>query len=147
MKRSPLIKKFYRLRRSKLKVKSTKRILINDCKDLLRKILVSERGAKCELSERPANRLGLFHIMPEGRYPRISLHPHNLLLVNWFPYHYLWHHDPHRKDEIESKIIRLRGENYKEDLLKVNALAPKLTMTCLNNIRIVLEIEVENLSP
>lgn len=145
MKRSYLKRKPYKLKRSRLKSKSTKRVLIDDCKTLLRKILIAERGAGCELSGRPANGLGLFHILPEGRYPRISLHPQNLLLVNWHPYHYIWHHDPHRKDEVESKIKRLRGENYKEELLKVNALAPKLTMTQLNNIYVVLKIEVESL--
>ncbi len=122
-------------------------MLIDKCKALLRKILKSERGERDEFNGRPSDgSLGLFHIMPEGRYPRISLHPQNLILANWHPYHYIWHHDPHRKDEVESKIKKLRGDNYKEELLKINAIAPKLTMTQLKNIHIVLEIEVGNLN-
>ena len=128
MKRSPL-------KRGKAPNKtSAKMDLIIKCEDLMRASLIKERGNFCQLSGRPANGLGLFHILPKGEYPRVRLHPYNLLLVNWLPYHYWWHHDCYKKEMIEELIRKAIGKNYLTELKTINATAPKMDMFRLNLI-------------
>lgn len=121
-------------RKKPLKRRSGKRVIIDQIKTYLRAELIAERGNRCEFSGKPANGLGMFHILPEGRYPRISLSKENILLVNWFPWHYRWHHDPYYKDEIVEKIAKLRGPDWYDRLLALDMISPKLTMHHLKTL-------------
>ena len=106
-----------------------RKVLINKTKDLIREIWIIERGNKCELTGRPGNRLGLFHILTVGAHPRLELYGPNILLANWFPYHHMWHHDFEKaKLVIEPIIIKMLGKNYREDLLMAEAIQPKLSI-------------------
>lgn len=126
--------------------KSDRKKLDEKIKDLLRQILIIERGDRDELTGRPGNGLGLFHILLEGTHPRLKFYKRNLLLVNWFPYHYLWHHDYKRaKGEVEPKIIALRGKDYEQDLLIAERVQPRLTMFYLRNLHQAVRQELKEL--
>lgn len=79
--------------------------------------------------------LGLFHILPIGRYPRLQLHRDNLLLTCWFGCHYPFHHDFYKaRDIIVPRIKEVLGEDYEEELKELNNTQPKLNMTRLEEI-------------
>ena len=122
---------------------SDRQKLILACEQLMRKIIRLERGRRCQFCRRTKG-VGLFHIMPKGQYQRIRFHRDNLLLAWWFPCHYTWHHDPHKAKEIEKKIMKLRGSDYKERLTILNKISPKLTDFYLKNLKFALERELEN---
>lgn len=123
-------------KRKPIKLISDKQKIIKECDNLLRAELIKERGPFCQLSGHPANGLGLFHILPKGLYPRIRFHKFNLLLVNWHPYHYQWHHNAYRREEIEEKIKKILGNDYLQKLKIINATAPKMTIL---RIKMILE--------
>jgi len=137
-----------KLRQKAIRKVSDRQRLINSCKDLLRAILKIERGDRCELCGRTPHNLGLFHILPEGAYKRISLHRENLLLSCWFPCHYHWHR--HRTDSpqgrrVQQRVIDLRGADYQERLMLLNHTAPRLTTFQISLVKIALERELEGL--
>lgn len=115
-----------------LRKKSSRQRLIEKCEGLIRLTLIKDRGAKCEICGKPDNRVGLFHILPKGKYPRMRFNTYNILLVCWFPCHYSWHHDYHKACGIEKRIKELRGENYKDDIKIIDKTQPKLTIAYLN---------------
>jgi len=125
-----------------MKKVSVRQAILNNCKETLRRILILERGERCELCRKPAH-VGLFHILPVGQYPRIQLYKQNILLAGWFCCHYPWHHDPHQKDRIEANIKRLRGENYLQDLKNLNVIARKMTMTEIRMYQAALSQELK----
>jgi len=111
--------------------KSKRMKLIDKCEDLLREILKIERGDKDELTGAPPKMLGLFHILEKGTYPKIRLHKVNLLLVNWFPTHFDWHHNFYKARDIEVLIKQCIGNDYEQRLQLLNRNAPRLDMLAL----------------
>jgi hypothetical protein len=108
-------------------------------------ILKLKRGERDELTGKPSNRLGRFHILPVGNYPRIEFHDMNVLLTNWFGSHFDWHHDFYKAREIEKKIKKLRGEDYETTLKTLDKIHPKMSMFRLNLIYVAFQREYENL--
>ena len=97
--------------------------------------LLKERGDRCELSGKPANGLGRFHILAVGSHPRLEFHSENVLLVNWLPLHFWWHHDIIKaKRIVEPLIIELKGKDYREKLLMIEVIQPRLTTTYLRTL-------------
>ncbi len=125
--------------------KSERQEIIDDCKDILRRILIVKRSARDEISGRPPKVLGLFHILAISTNPRLQLLEQNVLLVNWLPHHYNWHHygpKSPRTRFIEERIMRLRGEDYRDRLLIIEKMAPKMTLDYLTLKRIQLRQEL-----
>ena len=115
-----------------MKRKSDKAKLITKIETLLREQLKKERGDRCEICGRSGGNIGLFHILPKGKYPSLRFAKENILLVHWYPAHYLWHHDYHYARKIEQKIKKLRGEDYEKRLKVLAKISPKLTMSYMN---------------
>ena len=103
--------------------------------------LVRKRGAICELSNQPANGLGRFHILSVGAHPRLEFCEENILLVNWLPHHYNWHHSFEKAKEIEKLIMKLRGINYKYRLYALERLQQKQSMFYLRTLKTFFEQE------
>ncbi len=123
MRSTPLIRKFYRLKRSRLKVKTTKSLLLKDCTKLFNKIILKERINKCEWCGR-TKRLNIGHILPKGQYPRLRYFKQNVILF-CFPCHPpRWHNNPL---EAAKFMLETRGENYREKLLVYDKILPRLT--------------------
>ena len=124
---------------------SRRQKVIDKCKSLLLKILKIERGGCCEICGKHTNNIGLFHILPTSRFPRIQLHKQNILLAGWYCCHYAWHHDHmSAKVLIEPKIKALRGEDYMNDLIKLDVTAEKLSLVRLNVIHEALKLELKS---
>lgn len=106
--------------------------------------LVRKRGARCELSGRPPKALGRFHILSVGAHPKLEFCDENVLLVNWLPHHYHWHHSYEKAKEIEKLIIKVSGENYKDRLYVLEKLQQKISMFYLKNLKFWYERELKN---
>lgn len=120
--------------------------LITEAEKTLLKILFYERGDKCEICGRKDSRLGLFHILPKGRYPRIRFSKNNLLIAGWFCCHYVFHHDFYiARDRIVPRIKELRGETYESDLQALDLMAPPINMTYLKVLVRALKKELKTL--
>jgi len=119
--------------------------LIDKIDDIMLEILKYERGERCEMCGGSYN-LGLFHILPKGRYPRIRYYKQNLLIAGWWCCHYPWHFDYYiARDRIEPKIRQLRGDNYEEELTKLDIIAPPLTEMYLKMLKRAFEKELRAL--
>jgi len=114
--------------------KSKRQKLIEKIKTLLREELKKERGNRCEICGQSGGRLGLFHILSVGKYPRLMFSKENILLSHWYPCHYLWHHDYFRAKGIDRRIQKLRGKNYETKLKMIEKTMPKLTMVYLETL-------------
>jgi len=126
--------------------RSPRQKLIDEAESITFQILQYQRGSLCEICGGKTDQLGLFHILPKGRYQRLRFHKMNLLLACWFNCHYPWHHDYWiARDVIEPKIKELRGDNYENKLRALDLSAPKLTMTYLQVLIKALNIELEEL--
>lgn len=113
---------------------------------MLYKILIYERGERCEICGARNQRLGLFHILPKGRYPRIRFYKENILIAGWFCCHFPWHHSYYEaRDRIVPRIKELRGENYEEDLIQKDQNAPKLDELYLKTIKELTEKELQTI--
>ncbi len=108
--------------------------LLKVCADLLFKVLLKERGPECEICGRTSGtgRLGKFHILPKGTYPRIRFYEQNILIVGWRCCHDNWHSDYFEGREIEKRLKELRGEDYEKQLKFANTIASTLNMFMLN---------------
>ena len=129
-----------------LKSKSAKGKLVAEIDHLFLRILKKERGEKDEIDGRPANGLGMFHILPKGRYPRLRWARQNVLLVNWFPYHFSYHHDnPGHPvyDFVVRRICELRGKDWRKGLLMLEKQMPRQTMSWLRMFRTALRRELK----
>ena len=116
---------------------------IDACEHLTFEILKYKRGPKCELCG-GNKQLGTFHILPKGRFQRLRFHKSNLLIAGWYCCHYDWHHTfIIARDVIEPRIKELCGENYEEDLRKLDLIQPKLTLTYLSTLKLALEAELK----
>ncbi len=109
--------KFYR--KKSIKKKSAKKILRDECGKLHLEVLKIKRGAKDEIDGRPANGLGRFHILEVSTNPRLEFVDENILLVNWLPSHFNWHHygegSPKNIKTLQ-RIKELRGDDYRNKL-------------------------------
>jgi hypothetical protein len=84
-------------------------------------ILKKRRGLRCEISGKTPNQLGRFHILEVSTHPRLEFADENILLVNYLPYHFCWHHygaHDKRNEFTLGRIIELRGKDWKEHLLE-----------------------------
>lgn len=125
--------------------KSTRTRLIDACDDLMLEILKLERGERCEICGGTYN-LGLFHILPKGIYKRIRYHKMNLLVAGWFCCHYNWHHVFYiARDKIYPRIVELRGENFEDELRKLDITAPPLSESYLSVLEKALKKELKEL--
>jgi len=126
--------------------KRPKTKLIEKAEAILFQILLYKRGERCEICGGPPIKLGLFHILPKGRYPRIRFHKDNLLLACWFKCHFPWHHSYyHARDIILPKIKELRGDDFEDRLRKVDATSPPVSVEYLSMLILALEKELESL--
>jgi hypothetical protein len=101
--------------------------------------LISERGAQCEICG-GLHKLGLFHILPKGKYPRLRFYKENLLIAGWFCCHFVWHHSYYEaRDRIEPRLKEILGDNYEEKLKILDGTAQKLTYDRL--LEILKEVE------
>lgn len=124
------------MKQKKIKNKSSRKILRDEIGKLHLAYLIKKRGNRCQLSGRPANGLGRFHILPVGSNPRLEFADENVLLANWLPYHYLWHHDFVKAQRtVEPLIVKLKGKNYREDLLKIEVIKPRHSEFYLQNLK------------
>ena len=122
------------------KTKSTRQKTIKACDALHLELLRKERGLKCELCGRKDPKVGRFHILSVGAHPRLRYNSFNILLSCWMPCHYNWHHSYEKAKEIEKKIIKLRGKDYKEKLLTIEAVSKRLTTAELIYIKKAFEV-------
>ena len=117
---------------------------IKICDRLIFKILVLERGLVCEICGGRAG-IGTFHIMSKKKCPRLRYHKRNLLLAGWFCCHSPWHHDFDAKERIDAKIKQLRGEDYREEFIKMDIASEKLSVGRLGLMKEILQIELKSL--
>lgn len=107
--------------------------------------LVRKRGNRCEISKRPPNGLGRFHILSVGAHPKLEFVDENVLLVNWLPYHYWWHHDIEKARKfVEPVVIKLRGVDYRERLLAIEKIQSKHSIFYLRTLKMWFEKEANN---
>jgi len=119
--------------------------MYDKCEALLREILKIERGDRCQICGRTADNIGLFHILPKGSHSKLRLYKANLLLACWLPCHSTWHHEYKKAKHIEKRIKEICGENYEEELLKLEAMVPKQGLVYLSMIHAGLKQELEDL--
>jgi len=137
------------MKRTMLRKKSPKMKLIDSCESLLRKILILERGDRCEicLTQHPY-KLGLFHILNKKDFPRLRLHADNILLAGWACCHKRFHNDPYfARDVVWPRIAEILGQNWETILKVLNSTLPKLSMFELNLKKKVFEMELEKYKP
>lgn len=128
MKRTPLRRKKYYLKRSRLRSKTVRGQLLKECDRLFRKIVFRERISRCEWCKGHF-RLQIAHILPKGLYPRLRYSTSNVLLL-CFPCHPpRWHKNPL---EAAKFVEEYKGEGYRDWLLCLDKTSEKLTNTRLN---------------
>lgn len=110
-----------------MRFRSARGGLIQRTQDIMREILKIERGDWCEICGVRRENMGVFHILPVGKYPRIRFQFENVLLSCWIPCHFNWHQTFKAAKEIDKKIKQLRGEDYEDRLALLDRCAPKLT--------------------
>lgn len=130
------------MKRSRLKKQSERGVAIAECRGLLREILRRKRGLKCELCGKYHPEVGLFHILPVGRFPNLQFHEKNVLLSCWMPCHYRWHHDYFKAKEIYKRIQVLRGDRFEEELKVLDKIQGALTLTRIKALKIALHWEL-----
>lgn len=138
------------MKRKRIRKVSSRQRVILDCRRLLREIKIEQLGGKfCEICLKPRHKsVGLFHILNVGTHPRLQFHEQNVLLAGWMPCHYFWHHyppDSPRAQWILERVKELRGKNYRDRLLSIEAMAPKLTMHYLKLKRMQLKQQLQEL--
>jgi hypothetical protein len=92
----------------------------------MKQVLRLERGCRCQICNKPDQKVGVFHIIGKGSHPRLRYNKENLLLCCWFPCHSDWHKNFYKAQLIEKKIIQLLGRDYKERLERLNAVSSKI---------------------
>jgi len=96
---------------------SIRKTEINKAKSLLRQIYRIEHGEVCQIClRRKAKRLGLFHIMNVGAYPRLELFRENILWACWYPCHNTWHQDFWKARRIADRIAQIKGRQTWEEV-------------------------------
>ena len=126
--------------------KSARQTLIEKAESLTFQILQYQRGSLCEICGRKSDQLGLFHILPKGRYQRLRFSRKNLLLAGWYCCHYPWHHSFFvARDVIYPRLEELLGVGFEDDLKMLDLTSPKITMTYLQTLVMALEVELKEL--
>lgn len=132
--------------RKPIKQKSSKQLIIDKTLDVIREILKIERGNRDEFTGLPGRKLGLFHIMLQSSHPRLKFCRQNMILTEWMPYHYWYHHDNKKTKRIVIPlIIKLRGVNYEQDLLIQEAMQPKQSIHWLRVYLMAVRQELKEL--
>ena len=133
--------------RKRIKNKSSRQRLIERVGALHLKILRIKHGNKCQLCGRTET-LGRFHILSVGSYPRLRFHEQNVLLTCWTNCHEIWHHqgpdDPQALRVLEG-VKRLRGEDYRDQLLVAYRMTPELKMSRIELYKEVFKQELKQL--
>lgn len=125
---------------------SVRQKIIKKCDKLLSQIILLERGSMCEICGKRSN-LGAFHILNKGTYPRIRFNKANILIAGWYCCHHPYHHNYYTaRDRIIPKIKELRGDDYEDELRKLDAIAPKHNTLYLELLHEALKIELEALN-
>lgn len=112
------MKRSYIKRKTKLRKnsKSERSKLIKKCDELFFKVLVKERGRKCEICNKTKG-IGPSHILSKQKYPRLRYSQQNIILMGWYCCHQPYHHDYYdARDRIVPKIKELLGNDYEEQL-------------------------------
>ena len=110
--------KFYR---KPIKNKSSRKKLREAIGKIHFEILKIRRGGFDEIDGRPANGLGRFHILEISTNPRLEFVDDNVLLVNWLPHHFNYHHygPASKRNELTmNRIVELRGPDWRDKLLE-----------------------------
>lgn len=137
-----MLKRKTGLKRSQIKKKSSRALIIDGIENFLRAKLKKERGSICQICGRERCRpVGLFHILPKGNYPKLRFYEGNLLLVGWFTCHKNWHTNYFKAKAMESRIMELVGRDFEEHLKIIDKTVPKLTMTYLQNLLLAYKME------
>ncbi len=103
-----------------------------ECDKLFFKVLLAERGPKCEFCGE-TTQLSPFHILPKSTHQRIRYLKTNLLISCVQCHIFKWHSGDHYKSApIEKEIKRLRGKEYKDTLKVFNKTMPVLGRHELN---------------
>jgi len=133
------------MKRTSLRNRSDKKILRDEVGALHLKLLKKKRNNydTCEICGRHPVRLGRFHIMLVGQYPRLEFCDENILLTCWMPCHNDYHHNPEKADAIKDKIKKLQGSDYRDRLKAHSAVHRTITMTYLNMLKKAYEQELE----
>ena len=111
-------------------------------------ILKRDRGDVCEISGRPVNGLGRFHILEVSTNPRLEFVDENVLLVNWLPHHFNWHHygEGSPRNALTLKRIKeLRGDDYREKLKERERYCGTMDMLYLMALKTTMQKELEAL--
>ena len=120
--------------------------IIKDAEDLLRKILIHERGRMCQLCLSSTRHLGMFHILPKKHFSRLRLERKNILLAGWFCCHQEWHDDYYRaRDKYEPRIKALCGEDYEIELKVLNQTLPALNIDRARQYKMKFQQELDEL--
>lgn len=130
-----------------MKMISDRGKIVKACDKLLFEILKLERGNICEIHQHECPKIGPMHILNKAKYPRLRWASQNIILAGWFCSHYWTHHDPddERSKFAKNRIRELRGENYRENLVILDKIQPKLTISNLKTLKISLELILDNL--
>ena len=129
------------IRRTPIKKKSDKKILREEIGKIHLEYLKHLRGNfdTCEICGKKTNRLGRFHILRVGQYPKLEFIDLNVLLTGWFCCHFPHHHyggnDP-KVQHIEERIKELRGPKYRDELLLLDKIQPKQSIFYLNTLKV-----------
>jgi len=129
----------------KLRNKSEKKILRDKIGDLHRKVLMKNRKNydTCEICGRSPVRLGRFHILPIGTYPKLEFCDENILLTCWMPCHFNWHHDNEKGNAIREIIKQKLGEDIFDRLKAHDAIHERISTHYLSMVKMALEQELE----
>lgn len=124
-------------RYKKLKKKSAKKILRDEVGALHLKYLKLKRNNEdtCDICGKQTKQLGRFHIMPVGKYPKLEFFDNNILLTDWMPCHYAWHHSFAQARGIDMFLKEKLGEDYELHFKAIDKLHEPITMTYLKGLR------------
>jgi len=129
----PLRRKTALKRGKPLKKRSERGDVIQAIIDIIRGQVRSELDNKCEVCGAQDPRSGLHHLVERSQCPKLIVHRQNLMLLCWYCHIFSLgktkDHPAYRK--VDQKIIELRGEDYREKLLIINKIQPKITLTYL----------------
>ena len=131
-------------KRTVKRVKNERKDLKDKINKMLLRLLILEHGPRCQICGSNRSRLGLFHILPKGRFKRIEYNRDNLLVAGWFCCHFIFHHDPYiANDRIIPRIKELKGDDYRERLATLDVTSQKITLLYLHALEKALRKELK----
>src|SRR3990167_10886672 len=106
----------------------------------MRNYIRKTRGPNCELCGLERGNMGLFHILPRGKYPKIQLLEENVLWACWLPCHHNFHHDPfYAKEVVFPKITEIRGKGWEDSLKAQDKMAQSLSPSTIEMHKVYYE--------